>query len=186
MKRMSNNRQNLIGKKFNKLTVLNEEYVKNNKVIWKCLCDCKNITYCSTAKLNNGHSKSCGCENIVNKKGNQHPHWTGYGEVSGCYWSSINRGAKSRNLEFSITIEEIWHLFLKQGRKCALTQQILTHQKESRKKQGTASLDRIDNTKGYTIDNVQWIHKKINQIKMDLDQDEFIKLCHMVSINNPI
>ena len=45
----------------------------------------------------------------------------------------------------------------------------------------TASLDRIDSCKGYTIDNVQWVHKWINVMKSDHSQDEFIALCRAVT-----
>lgn len=43
----------------------------------------------------------------------------------------------------------------------------------SKKVMQTASLDRIDSLKGYTIDNVQWIHKHINYMKIDLTEQEF-------------
>ena len=46
---------------------------------------------------------------------------------------------------------------------------------------GTASLDRIDSSKGYTKDNVQWVHKDINYIKRDLSDSEFITLCKKVA-----
>lgn len=48
----------------------------------------------------------------------------------------------------------------------------------------TASLDRIDSSKGYVIGNVQWVHKTINTMKMDLANSEFIKLCQMVAKNH--
>lgn len=48
----------------------------------------------------------------------------------------------------------------------------------------TASLDRINSSIGYTIDNVQWVHKKINMMKMDLSQEEFINYCRLVVKNN--
>jgi len=41
----------------------------------------------------------------------------------------------------------------------------------------TASLDRIDSTKGYTIDNVQWVHTIVNRMKWNTDENEFIKWC---------
>jgi hypothetical protein len=40
-----------------------------------------------------------------------------------------------------------------------------------------ASIDRIDSSGHYTENNVQWVDKKINGIKMALSEDEFIKLC---------
>lgn len=54
--------QNLIGKKYGKLTV--ESYAgkdKFNRNTWNCRCDCGNIICIDTARLNSGHTKSCGC-----------------------------------------------------------------------------------------------------------------------------
>lgn len=44
----------------------------------------------------------------------------------------------------------------------------------------TASLDRIDNTKGYLEDNVQFVHKDINRMKWAHSQQYFIELCSKV------
>ena len=43
--------------------------------------------------------------------------------------------------------------------------------------------DRIDSTKGYTKDNIQLVTMAANQMKNDLQMDEFISLCKSV-INN--
>ncbi|QNM05694.1 site-specific integrase [Qiania dongpingensis] len=53
--------QDLTGKRFGKLLVL--EYVRPEKGTgkWKCRCDCGNITYKSTGHLNAGTAVSCGC-----------------------------------------------------------------------------------------------------------------------------
>ena len=45
----------------------------------------------------------------------------------------------------------------------------------------TASLDRIDNTKGYIVGNVQWVHKQVNFMKGTMRQKEFIKFCKLIS-----
>lgn len=50
----------LIGKKYNRLLVL-DKVIIDNKLKWKCLCDCGNITYTTTKSLMSGHTKSCGC-----------------------------------------------------------------------------------------------------------------------------
>ena len=47
-------------------------------------------------------------------------------------------------------------------------------------KASTASLDRIDSSKGYIPGNVQWVHKKINMMKNRLPDSEFIALCAAV------
>jgi len=52
----------LEGQKFNKLLVINSAGSnKNQKRLWKCLCDCGNITFVTTNDLKNGHIQSCGC-----------------------------------------------------------------------------------------------------------------------------
>lgn len=57
-----NNKHNLIGQKFGKLTVIEETDIsKNNSPVWKCQCDCGNITYVTTNCLTKGDTKSCGC-----------------------------------------------------------------------------------------------------------------------------
>ena len=45
----------------------------------------------------------------------------------------------------------------------------------------TASLDRIDSSKGYVEGNVQWVHKMINMSKQQYSQEEFIDMCKAVA-----
>ena len=49
------------------------------------------------------------------------------------------------------------------------------------KNEQTASLDRIDNSKGYIVGNVQWVHKQVNFMKGTMEQKEFIKFCKLIS-----
>lgn len=61
-------RQDLTGKHFGKLTVL--EYDSEQKK-WKCQCDCGNLTYKNTGHLNAGTATSCGCkqnQNLIGKR----------------------------------------------------------------------------------------------------------------------
>ena len=64
----SKNRQDLTGKHFGKLTVL--EYNPETQK-WKCQCDCGNLTYKNTGHLNAGTATSCGCkqkQNLIGKR----------------------------------------------------------------------------------------------------------------------
>lgn len=55
-------RINLIGQRFEKLVVIElSDKKQDNKRMWKCQCDCGNITYALTKDLRNGSRKSCGC-----------------------------------------------------------------------------------------------------------------------------
>lgn len=57
LKGKSNAWKDITGSQFEFLTVLG--YLGKSK--WHCKCECGNTKIVSTAKLNNGHVKSCGC-----------------------------------------------------------------------------------------------------------------------------
>lgn len=50
-----------IGDRFKMLVVLERLGSRNKKRYWKCLCDCGNVKEVSSAELNYGRVKSCGC-----------------------------------------------------------------------------------------------------------------------------
>lgn len=119
---------------------------------------------------------------ISYKVGKYNKGWKGTGDISKQYWNQIIHHAKIRNLEISITIEYVWNLFIKQNRKCALSGLDLNFAAFGHAEQ-TASLDRIDSIKGYIEGNVQWVHKDINIMKMDMNEYQFIKMCDLISRN---
>lgn len=112
---------------------------------------------------------------------------TGTGQVSGTLMTYLRRKAKERELEFSVTSEELWNLFLKQKGKCALSgvdlklSTTINKQNNLERKEMTASLDRKDNNKGYTLDNVQWIHKTVNLMRRQYSIEEYVYWCSLVS-----
>lgn len=52
--------QNLIGQKFNRLTVI-KRIIRDEKVMWQAQCDCGNTIIVRADSLKSGHTKSCGC-----------------------------------------------------------------------------------------------------------------------------
>ncbi len=182
-------RLNIKDEKFGRLTALKPTNKKIRKnIVWIFECDCGNVIEAQATRVKNGHKHSCGClHNEVAKsyRMSKNPNWTGYEGIRGSHWSSIQRGAKERNIEFSITIEYAWRIYTKQNGLCNLTKiPIGLDFRDSDKKEKTASLDRIDSTKGYIEGNVQWVHKTINYMKKDLKQEEFIRLCKLIGENN--
>jgi hypothetical protein len=176
--------ENLVGMKFGELTVLRRDWNRTDRAFWICCCDCGGTKSVAAKHLKGGNVDSCRA--ICHRIGNKNPCWKGYEEVSGKYWSRMVKGAIERNLEVSITIEDVWELFLIQNRKCSLTGEQLTLINNNGINQGfgTASLDRIDSAKGYTVNNIQWLHKDINALKSNLPQDKFIELCNKVVKHN--
>ena len=175
--------KDISNEKFGKLFVLkfSGQIYKDGQALWECECDCGNIVYITGGHLRYGHTKSCGCLKHTSKSNS--PCWKGFGEISGGFWCEIKNSARKRDITITIVIKDIWNLFLQQDRKCALTNLPLKFGSKRLKEETTASLDRIDSSKGYTIDNVQWLHKTVNKMKMDLTQDEFVEFCKLIAQN---
>lgn len=53
--------ENLIGKTFNLLEVIDGPIRKNNKIYWRCKCECGTEKEIRADGLKNGTTKSCGC-----------------------------------------------------------------------------------------------------------------------------
>lgn len=175
-------KKDLTGLKFGKLTVINRHSTtRNGHIRWLCSCDCGREAECLSTHLLSSKTKSCGCSIPTGK---DHKMWKGCGEITGRLWGQITRGADGSKgrapIPVTITIEEVWELFLKQSRRCALSGELLTLPPRYNQK-GTASLDRIDSNGPYSIENVQWVHKDINLMKNKLSQDRFILLCKKVA-----
>jgi hypothetical protein len=105
--------------------------------------------------------------------------WTGHGEIHGTFWGRVHSNAALRKLKVEVSIEQAWHLFQKQKGKCALSGLPLKFG-ATMKQETTASLDRIDSTKHYTLDNIQWVHKTINLMKKSMNEKDFIGFCKAV------
>lgn len=168
---------NYIGLVINNTKIL-DVYKSGKQYYAKCECICGKIRNVQSSHILNGRINSCGCLRPKTGRGNLNSRWKGFGEIPKSYINSINRGAKSRNLEFSITIEYLWNLFLIQSKRCALSGKEIWF--NSIKKDTTASLDRIDSSKGYIEGNVQWVHKDINMMKQNFDEKYFLELCKQI------
>lgn len=171
-----------IGKNFNNLTIIRHigQHPKGHN-IFEYKCKCGKVG--QILRYNIGTTVSCGC---VRKWGSkQHLN---YEDITQVMWERFEAGAKKRDLEFSITKEYAWKIFLEQGRKCVFTGVSLTMEGNPKKygtDKGNASIDRIDSDKGYIEGNIQWVDKKINASKWTMNNQEFITMCKMVVDSNP-
>ena len=178
-------RNEITSQKWGKLTVISfAGYTpKHRRTVWNCQCDCGNIVQvrsdCLRSKTATGGTKSCGrC--VRSKTGSESAAWKGCGQLSATRWERILADAKSRKLNVSITIKDAWDLLTKQDWKCAITGKAIMLPSRTKGEETTASLDRIDSTKGYTLDNIQWVHKRINWMKSNMSMNEFVDFCKAV------
>lgn len=163
-----------VGEKINNWEVIKSDVIRKNGrkyILVKCTCGSG-----KEHLLPHHHymdKQSLGCNKCSKSFTNK-----GFGDISGSFWALIKSGAAKRNIPFDLNIKDAWDLYLKQNRLCALSGIEIyfapTTNKRDKKYQ-TASLDRIDSSKGYTIDNVQWVHKDANIMKNRFSMDYFNK-----------
>jgi hypothetical protein len=174
--------KDLTGMIFHELTVIGVAgKTRSGSITWLCKCSCGNEKTFSSDHLTRKKSpvKSCGCKRI--RYGSDHHQWKGCGDISGNWWyNHVLRERRSRRFQLpvTVTVEYAWDLFLRQKKKCALSGLPLVIAAST---YGTASIDRIDNSKGYEPDNIQWVHKDINFMKGKYSQEYFVEMCKKVA-----
>tara|TARA_R110000803_G_C11866273_1_gene307842 strand:- start:87 stop:656 length:570 start_codon:yes stop_codon:yes gene_type:complete len=179
--------RDLIGETFHELVVKSRAGAnRQGSITWLCECSCGKEKVYSSDHLTRKKSpvKSCGCRAI--RSGRDHHQWSGCGEISGnWFYGHVLRERKQNSrarIPVTITVEDAWELFLKQDRKCSLSGVELDI--SPTRKYNTASIDRIDSSKGYEMGNIQWVHKHINFMKRTYSQEYFIEMCSRVAQNN--
>lgn len=165
---------------------------KNGKKYVKVRCECgfeNEVYYYYLIKNKSGRCKKCSSKKAY-AKNKIFQSFVGKGKYIGdlgaTLYNNYRTKAEVRNLEFNITQQEMWNLLVQQDFKCALTDQKIYLSKKCyngnpKWSEITASPDRINNSKGYYVDNIQWVHKQVNLLKNRFDNDWFIKICKMVA-----
>jgi hypothetical protein len=131
----------------------------------------KELAYKELSERNRGVRKKTPCRTCSNHLRGLNNYHEG---IPSAWYNGKVRRATQRGYEFTITIEEIWDIYIAQDKVCALTGVPITFN-------DTASLDRVDNAIGYIKSNIQIVHKDINYMKYTYGQDYFIKMCNLVA-----
>ncbi len=149
--------KDITGQKFGRLTALYKLHNGHkNSIYWLCNCDCGNLSEVNGAQLRNGQVRSCGCYrrerlNEVNTKhGKRHTRLYNiymqmkkrcYNKNSPRYYDYGGRGIAVCD-EWLNDFMNFYHWSMDHGYRDELT------------------IDRIDNDKGYSPGNCQFIDKK--------------------------
>lgn len=89
-------------------------------------------------------------------------------------YNKFSNSARSRGIEWNLSIDEMYEVY---NGYCNMTgwEISINYLKQ------TASLDRIDNNKGYIVGNIQWVHKMVNMCKNKYDNVDFVKMCKAIA-----
>jgi hypothetical protein len=110
--------------------------------------------------------------------GRNHGGYKGTEHIAGQRFSQWKAGAERRGLPWNLTIDEIESLWARQKGCCALTGDPMSLEKNDR---NVISLDRIDSDRGYEVGNVQLTTWRVNEIKSNLLDADFIEMCRKVA-----
>jgi hypothetical protein len=140
----------LIGKKYNRLTVISGSHTLKNRKHWVCECECGNKKIVSGNNLKSGQVKSCGCLRNENLKLKLLKHGMSESQVYNIYCKMLSRCNNLKDKAYpsyggrGIKVCERWlnfeNFYLDMGERPA----------------PEYSIDRIDNNKGYSPDNCRY------------------------------
>lgn len=150
----------------------------NTGEFFKFCQSCGGVQFYSTkAELNRATKSNSSCRSCHNKAGKSNKGK--YKDIPISWFQEKKRRASVRGRDFEITIEYIWDVYMRQNKVCALSGLPLDFDTGS--VNGTVSIDRIKNDKGYVKRNIQLIHKDLNFMKYVYEQKYFIKMCKLVA-----
>lgn len=168
--------RSLVGKKFNHLLVI-ERLLKNGihegNYVCRCVCGREKI-YRGTQIISES-VKTCGCgrKNGINENGRT------------LVWLSYRTHAKKRNLVFELTKERFVSLI---ESSCFYCGKLETNRMQAYKRVCPDEVylhngvDRLDNQKGYTVENSVPCCKYCNHMKWNLSHKEWME--HMTAVLN--
>lgn len=95
------------------------------------------------------------------------------------FLQSLAKKVKSRR---DLSVDNLFELYEKQKGLCALSGREMTYISGKGRIPTNISIDRIDNTIGYEIDNIQLVCRQANQMKMELTHLELSKWCNDIVV----
>lgn len=120
------------------------------------------------------------CKGCSNKQvSNCHRGWHRGVRIS--WFNQFKAGAETRKLEWTLTLDDVANIYENQNGLCALTDESILFPETGHPYKALASIDRIDSSKGYVLDNVQLVTRQVNMMKQSYSQELFIETCSKVA-----
>lgn len=161
----------LTGKVYGDYTVVSDEVKRrpSGAILYPVVCKCGKEAWCTKRELDSGKRNRC------DQCGKAKRFGEGVDDISINFFHNYKRNAKSRGIAFDITLDYVAALYREQEGRCAISGMPIDIKGAPWKGQN-GSLDRIDPNQGYVVSNVQWVHKVVNEMKWDLQPEEFFSI----------
>lgn len=186
-----------LNKKYNNMLVIE---ILDKRMV-KCKCDCGKKKICDLYDLRRNRIKGCGCQRfttklkesrrklayklikkgILNKGGDHYPKK--HREFR-YFYNLINR---SNRKACFVTIEDLIEVWNKQNGICPYSKiklNLPTHSNPNpNEPYYMASVDRIDSSKPYTKDNIQFVSRTMNYAKNSMTHEQTINFLKLIIEN---
>jgi len=175
----------LTGQTFGRLTVEScAGKLKGLSYYWNCICVCGNIKAIKSNSLRSGVTVSCGCY-AKEEQSKSNRKEAGYSAITRLI-SEYKYGAKSRGFEWDLSRDNCEIIFNSNCYYCGVEPSNTFKGdwgKQYYKAKPYNGIDRMDNKKGYILENVVPCCKICNRAKHTMDFDDFINWINRIKIN---
>ena len=165
------NRQDIVGRRFNRLTAVEFAGTTDNgkNALWNCVCDCGSYVNVRRGMLLRGDTKSCGClrKETASARSRKRPYEALYNKVKGrC--ARIGR-------EFSLTYEDFLEFVaIKFCYYCGDAVMWVPFRLGYKKTYVGSNLDRLNSGLGYTKENCVVCCWPCNEMKQSTSYSAFM------------
>jgi hypothetical protein len=143
-------------------------------ILWKCQCDCGEIKNVAAHNLKSGKTRSCGCRE---KRKDDDKRIDPVKSSTKYIYFNYKRNAIKRRLEFNLTLDEFSNFLDKPCHYCGIApnNSYFTYRtvKEFNHEFKYNGIDRIDSSRGYTIENCVTACNQCNKAKLNYTEEEF-------------
>jgi len=151
--------------------------------LWMCRCDCGVEKLVKAYNLTSGATKSCGCIKAEASKINikiAHKNAVKEGSALRQLLATYKFHAKQRGLLWDLTVEKFKELT---SSPCYYTGFLPSNSIKSQAGEEYVynGIDRLDNSKGYTVENSVPCCGEVNMMKKTLSKEHFIELCTVIA-----
>ncbi len=174
--------KNLVGQRFNSLIVIEMvDYIKGNGPKWRVRCDCGNETIVKSCNLRSGNTRSCGCRRIeVMRATGKRNHKDFRKCIIKILHTNYRVGSKRRGLTFDLSLDHFSELIFKNCEYCGIEPSLIRQHPTFAGEIVYNGVDRVDNKKGYVVDNCVPCCKICNLGKHSMSYDKWINYLDQV------
>lgn len=173
---MSNTLVDLTGVRFGRWTVLPQRRRNKRHTEWLCKCECGTERWVSGKNIRKQKTNSCGClaRELTSIRFKGLPGKTRNPLAQElAIRHKYERNARDRKMEFDLSITQFKEIIDRPCHYCGAPPSNVYRGSRAAREYNYSGIDRVDNEKGYLIDNVRPCCHTCNRAKSNMGEEKF-------------